>query len=76
MNELVKILIDNDGEKRTDPTWCLISPISGDPATLCGGEFFGAGQSDCIYKLKNVKRGGITCVRCRGIIREIKEVKL
>lgn len=64
MHNLVRILSSDDGEKRDDPVWCLVEPTSFGDATFCQGEFFGAGESCCEYKLKSVKRGGITCSRC------------
>lgn len=76
MNFLVKILSSDDGEKRDNPVWCLVHVITGGNATLCGGEFFGEGESSCSYETKRTERGGITCEECLRIIKEIKSVKL
>ena len=74
--ELVKLLTDDDGYKIDKPKWHYVVTLTGDPATLCSGEFFGIGQSSCTYKEKTVERGGITCERCLKIIKEIKDIKL
>lgn len=76
MNHLVKILSDDSGEKRDNPVWCLSHEITGGNATLCGGEFYGEGESGCDYKIKSTEKGGITCEDCLRIIRKIKSVKL
>jgi len=75
-HELVKLLSDDDKEPYDDPKWCVVDPLNTDPATLCTGEYFGEGQSDCTYETKTVKRGGITCNRCLAKLRWAKGVKL
>jgi hypothetical protein len=75
-NGLVKILTSDSGEKRIKLKWHLIHEICGGNATLCGGEYFGLGESGCDYKLKTTKKGGITCEQCLKIIKEIKAIKL
>jgi hypothetical protein len=76
MNHLVKILSNDDGDKISDPVWCLVHQICGGNATLCKGEYFGFGESGCVYEIKKVKKGGITCLQCLEIIKKIKAVKL
>lgn len=76
MNYLVKILSDDRGEKRDSPVWCLSHQVTGGSATLCGGEYYGEGESGCEFKVKNTQKGGITCHECIRIIKEIKSVKL
>lgn len=75
-HEVVKITIDDDGEKVDEPKWHLV--VIGEDAhqTLCTGEFYGEGVSNCVYKTKTVNRGGITCPECLDIIRVIKNIKL
>ena len=75
-HSIVKITIDDDGEVR-DEKWCLVDPgnFQG-PATLCTVEFFGYGESNCIYKLKEVKRGGITCEKCIEILKSYKRIRM
>lgn len=76
MNNLVRLLCDDDGFPYDDPKWHLIDESMPDPATLCRGEYFGVGQSNCEFELKTVARGGITCAHCLTTIRLIKAVKL
>lgn len=73
---VVKILFDDDGEKRDEPVWCLSEFVDGAPRTLCSGEVYGDGESSVIYKEKTVERGGITCDNCKSIINRIKSIKL
>lgn len=76
-HELVKITVDDDGDEKPDPKWCLVDPTNGGgPATMCTAEFFGYGESGCVYEIKAVKRGGITCEDCLKKIRLIKAIKL
>lgn len=73
-NRVVKIIKSEFGETESSE-WHLVSPITAEPSTLCGGEFFGIGQSDAEFKEKTVSRGGVTCEECLRIIQAIKEVK-
>ena len=76
-HQLVRITVDDGGDPKFDPQWCLVD--GGNPegaATLCQGEFFGYGESGCVFEVKYVQRGGITCVRCNDKIRLYKEVRL
>jgi len=75
-NHLVKIIIDDDGEPKDDPPWCLIVDNAGGDVTCCEGEYFGLGESLCVYELKTTKRGGITCPQCLQNIKFYKTVKL
>ncbi|MGI4260856.1 hypothetical protein ACR2VJ_27595, partial [Klebsiella pneumoniae] len=74
-NRVVKIIKSEFGESQPSD-WHLVSPITVEPATLCGGEYFGVGQSDAEFEEKTVSRGGVTCQECLRIIRAVKAVKL
>ncbi len=74
-NRVVKITRSEFGET-TSSDWHLVSPITAEPATLCGGEYFVLGQSDAEFKEKTVSRGGVTCQECLRIIQAVKAVKL
>ncbi len=79
MSKLVKILINDDGEKTPlgERFWHLSVERSGDPMLLCSGEFYSFGCcTNVVAKTKIVERGGITCPLCLKYIREIKAVKL
>ncbi len=76
MNELVMITVDEDGSEVESPKWCLVDSAKGDPVTFCDGQFFGEGQGCAEFKLKEVKRGGITCPHCLKKIKAIKAVRL
>lgn len=73
MPAVVKIITDNYGEKRDSPKWHWIATVAGGSATLCDIEYFGYGESGCIYKVKD---GKITCQKCIEIIKKIKAIKL
>ncbi|MGL4349481.1 MAG: hypothetical protein ACRCT2_02680 [Plesiomonas shigelloides] len=75
-NHVVKITQSEFGESPNADCWHLVSPITSEPATLCGGEYFGVGLSDAEYKEKTVERGGVTCPECLRIIKFMKAVKL
>lgn len=72
---LVKITSNDDGDKIQNPKWHWIMTIDAD-RTLCGGEAFGEGESNAKFKLKTLKKGGITCPLCLSIIKEIKAIEL
>lgn len=74
-HELVMLLTDDDTIP-VEPRWHWIDTNGSDPSTLCTQEYFGTGQSECTYKLKQVKRGGITCGDCMAILKEHKAVAL
>ena len=78
MNFLVRIIHDDDGNLKPDhQDWHLVDP--GNPqgnATLCTSEFFGSGESACTFKIKQAKRGGITCRVCLQKLKIYKAVKL
>ena len=76
MNQLVKVISDDDGETIDEPVWHLVHPEASDPATLCTMEYFGYGQSDVVYEEKTVMRGGITCPNCIDFVKALKSVKL
>jgi len=64
-HKVVKIITDDYGEqKKNKNVWHLSILSCGDPCTLCEGEFYGMGQSNCTYKEKIVKSNGVTCIEC------------
>lgn len=75
-HELVLMLTDDDGEAYDEPVWHIIDEYNTDPATLCSGEYFGVGQSNCEYKLKTVSRGGVTCKKCLNKAKWLKSFRL
>jgi len=77
MHSLVKITSDDDGDEKPDPQWCLVDPsnFSG-PAALCTQEYFGDGESSCVYETKEVRRAGITCRLCLEKLKLMKAIKL
>lgn len=79
MNQLVKMLIDDDCETIPikEQKWCLVSPnpISDTPRTLCKGEVLDS-DTDAVWESKSVKKGGITCESCVKIVKAFKAVKL
>lgn len=78
MNALVRILRDDDGLVKPDAdVWHLVDPGNTQGhAAMCTSEFFGIGESACKYETKFVARGGITCTRCRSLLKIYKAVKL
>lgn len=76
-HEVVKLLSDDDGATYNDPKWCLVDPGNGcGQATLCTGEYFGDGESNCTYEIKVVSRGGVTCQKCLRNLKLYKGIKL
>ncbi len=86
MNQLVKIIRDDDGDETGDASWHLVDPCNPLGETvLCTKEFFGQGESskfeaggeDCVqFETKSVPHGGITCKNCLAILKAYKAVKL
>lgn len=76
MHTLVQLITDDDGDLTHDNSWHWIMDLDGADRLLCNGHVFGEGESNAKYKLKNVKKGGITCGKCLSIIKEIKSIKL
>ncbi len=75
MNELVMITVDEDGSEVESPMVpCGLCQRR--PRYVCDGQFFGEGQGCAEFKLKEVKRGGITCPHCLKKIKAIKAVRL
>lgn len=77
MNALVKIIKTDDGEliPVDERVWHLIYNLNGNQA-LCSNEYFGFGESNVEYELKQRMRGGITCQRCIDYIKLMKAIKL
>ncbi len=77
MNELVKIIRDDDGVLTRNNDWHLVDPCNDQgPAALCTQEFFGFGESSVEYERKSVARGGVTCERCIKKIEGYQRVQL
>ncbi|EKP0311613.1 hypothetical protein ACTG16_22880 [Aeromonas sp. 23P] len=74
-NHVVKLTSSEFGESHSSE-WHLVSPILSEPATLCGGEYYGEGQSHAQFEEKIVPKGGVTCEECLRIIRFMKATKL
>lgn len=70
---VVKIKVDDRGERRKFAKWCYVHEVAGGNTAFCTGEYFGIGESGCIYE---TKVGKITCPKCLSIIKTIKKVKL
>lgn len=74
LNNVVKIIDDDDGIKKKYAKWCLVDPCNNQGrAALCTQEFFGEGESSCEYK---IKKGVITCPNCIEIIKTYHKIKL
>jgi hypothetical protein len=74
LNNLVKIKVDDNGEKKRSPKWCLVDPCSYQGSSnLCTHEYFGIGESACVYE---TKVGKITCPECIRIIKTYQKIKL
>ncbi len=77
MNTLVRIIQDDDGAETFNQDWHLVDPVNNQgPAALCTQEFYGFGESDCVFEEKTVERGGVTCENCLRRIRIYKAIKL
>ena len=79
MNDLVRLLTDDDGEPKDDAAvWHLVDPANDQgPAALCTQEFFGEGESSGVtFETKDAVRGGITCPLCLEKLRLYKAVRL
>lgn len=75
---IVKLLIDEDGCEHTSKDWHLSYSMSGDPAVLCTGEFYGYGQGRVEQEGVDyiAKTGRVTCRKCISIIKDLKAVRL
>jgi hypothetical protein len=68
-DEIVKILVDDDGVEIDDPQWHAIDPVTG--TVYCTGEFFGVGESAVVYETKKLNRGDAVCTRCRKQLHQL-----
>ena len=75
MNNLVKIIKDEDGLLVEFPKWHIINPYGDAHRVLCSGEVFGEGEGRAIYKTKKAERG-ITCSDCINFLKYFKKCKL
>jgi hypothetical protein len=70
----VKIKVNDDGERQFRPKWHYAVTYDGTGNhALCTGEYFGLGESACVY---DFSRGRITCSDCIEIIKKIKSIRL
>jgi len=77
MHYIVRLEIDDDGEKIENQVWHLVSPLIADGnATFCTGEYFGFGEGRADGTMKGVNRGGITCKSCLSTIKYLKALKI
>jgi hypothetical protein len=75
-HRIVKIIINNDGDKEINPKWHLSVNRAGSDCALCTGEFYGYGEGVAEAIEKTVDKGGITCKDCLAYIKEIKSVTI
>jgi hypothetical protein len=70
---VVKITINDDGDRIDSPKWHYINDHGSGQNTLCTGEYFGIGESAAEYEQR---KGKVTCPECLALIRQIKTVRL
>lgn len=75
MNHLVKVLVDDDGNKIDMPKWCTVFDFGDTTRVFCDGQALD-GSSAVKYETKFVSKGGITCERCILAIKQVKKVRL
>jgi hypothetical protein len=75
MNNLVKLITDEDGEA-CEPVWHVADEMGGAPAILCTGQVYGYGEGNAVTVAKQTKRGGITCAHCMNTVKAIKDIRL
>ncbi len=68
-------MYDEDGEKQPNPKWHLVRHSGGGNVAACTGEVYGYGEGDAIYKEKQSEKG-ITCDKCKEMVKWFKKVKL
>lgn len=73
---VVKMTIDDSGEKHPSNKWHLVISASGSRVTLCTGESFGEGEGNASGVQKFVRKGNITCKKCLSFIYMIKMIEL
>lgn len=76
MNNLVKIIKNEDGDFQQNPQWHLVQNDGGSNRSVCTGEVFGLGEGSAEYKFKSVAKGGISCPECIEIVKWFKTIKL
>lgn len=74
--KLVKIIIDDDGQKIEKPVWHMVQNNGDAERTVCSGEVFGFGETSGQSIEKPFKKGGITCKNCKDVIRWYKSIPL
>lgn len=74
--KLVRITYNDDGDKIEKPTWCMVQDHADAERTVCGGEVFGLGEGIAKYTTKPYSKHGITCNRCKEIIKWFKSIPL
>ena len=70
---VVKITINDDGDRVHNPKWCCVDYRGDAERTLCSGEVFGFGESGAEYEKK---RGKITCANCIDLLKTYRATKL
>lgn len=71
MNDLVRFDKQDHEDTVSNKDWHLISEAGDGEGTACGLIY-----SDYSVSYKSVKRGGVTCKECLGVIEFYKSVKL
>ncbi len=75
MNQLVKFIVNDDGEQQ-EPLWHVVDINNGSGASkLCTGEYFD-GSTDVVYEEKLTLKGGLTCPECINAVKNIKAIRL
>ena len=75
MGIVVKLLIDDDGSKHPSKFWHYVTNDDGSNRSLCTGECFGEGESTAKYKIKEAKKGSVTCESCKAILKKYQSYK-
>lgn len=73
--KLVKLYTSDFGEKYKKKVWCIVHPVFNDPATLCKMEYYGIGQSGCVFEEKDGTIKDVTCPDCLNFINIMKYLK-
>jgi hypothetical protein len=73
---LVKIVINDDGDIVDNPKWHVIESFSGDPRLLCTGEVYSTIQTKHVkYETKQGKLKDCDCPKCQEIVKWFKSLK-
>ena len=78
MHTIAKLTRNEDGQDipKDEQKWCLVYSFGDSDQLFCSSEVFGFAEGDAVAQIKQVKRGGITCLKCLQEIKTIKAIKL